>query len=160
AGIYGCGERGARHARWSSNLDGIARRLKGPWVDLQRLLKEPQEYLAPGKDGLQAGIAVHHMPHYIVKTGLGFDDHEAMTTTLANKLSDVLTLEAPLTTQAAPLRKTKAHPLDRDILELQPEERQRGLATTIAALAKAQDSATSTLTVEVRWSTELFRDRM
>lgn len=160
ASIYGRGERGARQAHWASNLDGIARRLHGPWVDLQRLLKAPEEYLHPGRNGLQAGIAVHHTPFYSVKTGLGFDDHEAITTTIAASLSDILTLEAPLSVQAAPLRKTKAHPLDRDILDMEPGERQQGLSATIATLAQAHNQVTPVLTVEVRWSTELYRDRI
>ncbi|GAB4192881.1 MAG: hypothetical protein OHK0022_07340 [Roseiflexaceae bacterium] len=158
ASIFGRGGGDQRTAEWASKLDRIVKYRGAPWVKLDELVKNPQRFLdTPSQYGLQAGITVHQQPNYIIKTGIGFDDHERITKAIAETLGDVLHLVPALPRRLVSLRKSQAHPLEDDLLSLPQKQRQQGI-TTAVELAQP-DNAPEQL-VEIRWQTEEFRDRM
>ncbi len=135
---------------WTNALPAIARRLRIRWPEAKDLAEDPIKYLSEqAGTGVVAAIVQPQTRNHPVKSGVGLDDHEMMTTILQQKLASELECVPPLIRQKT-ITKPSKHPLEKNLRDLPREQRLEAVA----------DSIGPQVTVEIWWTTQEGRDML
>ena len=133
---------------WASLVPDIAQRLRVAFPDAVALAQDPIRWLQ-GHDGVEAGITWQTPRYHPIGQGVGQDDHERLTTLLAEGLQSEIRLSPPLE-RLKIQHKEEPHPLIGDLRKISAEERLAGLVHSIGP----------NVTMEVFWETEAIRDML
>jgi len=135
---------------WTNALPAIARRLRIRWPEAMDLAENPIRYLSEqAGTGVVAAIVQPQTRNHPVKSGVGLDDHEMMTTILRQKLASELECVPPLIRQKT-ITKPSKHSLEKNLRDLPRVQRLEAVA----------DSIGSQVTVEIWWTTQEGRDML
>lgn len=145
---------GKRIPVWDNGIPAIARALGIKLPALDDLLKNPPQWLTgDAQTGVAIAIPEKTPKNYLVGAGLGLEEHELLTDTIAQALQGQLELCA--TPRRLPKRnrvftKPNYFPQMKDLREIPAEKRKEAMVWSVAAHP----------TIEVIYSSVAYRDRI